>query len=331
MIPIECEMKQENKSMNEQSRSNYRKPVKQPVVSVVIPVFNGARYLVDAVRSIQKNSYKQFEIILVDDGSTDTSTSICKKLTQKYKNVRFFAFPKNKGLGRVLNYALKKARGEFICRLNQDDLMYPYRMERQVNYLLQHAEVVAVGSSIQLFNESGSLEVVHFPKDDKDIRRLWLLLSPFSDPSVMYRKSTAIRAGGYEQRFWPADDVHLWYRLGRLGKLANIARPLSKIRWHDEAASVKYFRIDTKRTFQLHLWAHEFVSPAPWYVWLFWLCQFIAGITLSPQSNWRAYRSMKRLIKHIKEFQERLEKYFQPNTTAATVTTQPKRLNLSGV
>lgn len=269
---------------------------RRPLVSVVIPVFNGSQYLREAVVSVLKNTYKNIEILLVDDGSKDESKEMCRSLTRRYKNVRFFSFEKNRGLGRVLNFALKKAKGEFICRLNQDDRMLPHRIEKQVKYLIKHTDVVAVGSSIQLFNEVGKLEVIYFPQMDEDIRRLWLILSPFSDPSVMYRKSIAIRAGGYDQKFWPADDVHLWYRLGKFGKLTNMKQALSWIRWHENAASIKFFRIDTKRTFQLHLWADQYVQKAPWYISLFWVCQYIAGTTLSPQFNWLTYRLIKRIL-----------------------------------
>ncbi len=307
------------------------KNTKKPVVSVIIPVFNGAHFLEETVRSVQKSTYKRFEILLVDDGSTDHSKKVCKKLTKRYRNVRFYNFPRNRGLGRVLNFALQKAKGEYICRINQDDLMLPYRIATQATYLTKQRDVVAVGSSIILFNNDGFRERLDFIKQNENIRKIWLALSPFSDPAVMYRKADALAVGGYDQKFWPADDVHLWFRIGRRGKLANIPRPLTHVRLHDEAASVKYFRIDTKRTFKLHLWANEFVSSAPWYVWLFWVCQFVAGMTFSPQFNWRAYRWIKRFIKTNNSFQDRFAKYFQPNKRTNNVTAHPAKLKISGV
>ncbi len=318
--------------MNKKSRSNYHKPVKRPVVSVVIPVFNGANFLEETVASIQKSTYRKFEILLIDDGSTDKSKAICKKLQRQHQNVRFYDFPRNRGLGRVLNFALKKAKGEYICRINQDDRMLPQRIEKQTIYLERHTDLVAVGSSILLFNNEGFRRRLDFLKKDADIRKLWLMLSPFSDPAVTYRKKEALLVGGYNQAFWPADDVHLWFRLGRLGKLANIKQILVHVRWHDKAASVKYFRLDTIRTLKLHLWANEFVARAPWYVWLFWTCQFIAGIILTPQWNWAAYRSLKRLITTIQDAEVRRHpKWTHKKTIAKSVTIHPVKAILSGI
>ncbi|RJP46619.1 MAG: glycosyltransferase family 2 protein [Armatimonadetes bacterium] len=271
----------------------------KPLVSVVIPVFNGALYLEETVTSIQRNTYKNFETILVDDGSTDESKSICKVIAQKHTNVKFYSFPKNKGMDRSLNLALKKARGKYICRINQDDIMLPNRIKTQVEFLEKNPETVAVGSHIKLFDNKNNQKIVKFLKTDEQIKRIWLILSPFSDPSVMYRKEVAIAAGGYKQEFWPADDVHMWYKLGKIGKLANIQKPLVKVRWHDNAGSIKFFRKDAIVTYELHRWANDNIQKAPFFVELFWLGELICGLTLSPTFNWAAYRMLKKLFNTV--------------------------------
>lgn len=273
----------------------YKKEVK-PLVSVIIPVFNGASYLKEAVTSAQTSTFKQYEIILIDDGSTDHSKKICKALEKRYKNVTFYSFTNNKGLGKVLNVAVAKAQGKYICRLNQDDRMLPFRMKTQVAFLEARPDVVAVGSCIKLFDEKGKVQLLNFLKRDKDIKKMWHIVSPFSDPSVMYRKEIAIKAGGYKQAFWPADDTHLWYRMGMLGKLANIQRPLVEVRWHDKAASVKYFRKLAISTFWMHRWAHKNVGNAPLLIQIFWFVQLFCGLVFSPQFNWGVYRLLKKGI-----------------------------------
>ena len=109
--------------------------MKKPLVSVIIPVFNGQKYLKETVLSVQKSSYKNFEIILVNDGSKDKSKELCYKLKKKYKNIRVFSFKKNRGLSNILNYAIRKAKGKYIARLNQDDLVTPTRLSSQVYFL----------------------------------------------------------------------------------------------------------------------------------------------------------------------------------------------------
>lgn len=281
--------------------------LKKPLVSVIIPVFNGASFLEEAVHSVQKSTYKNFEVLLVDDGSSDKSKHLCRDLQKQYKNVRFYAFEKNKGLGRVLNFAIAKAHGEFICRLNQDDIMLPFRLKTQVDFMQKNEEVVAVGSCIKLFEDNGHYQIMQFLPTDEEIKKVWHIISPFADPSVMYRKQAAIKAGLYKQEFWPADDTHLWYRLGMIGKLANIQKPLVEVRWHDKAASVKHFRRLAISTYNMHRWAHEYVAPAPVSVQLFWFIQLICGVTLSPHFNWAVYRILKKVLNALLLGKERFD------------------------
>jgi glycosyltransferase involved in cell wall biosynthesis len=268
-----------------------------PMVSIVIPVFNGARYLEEAVRSIQKSTYKNFEVILVDDGSTkDNSKALIKRLSKEFDNVRGFSFGKNKGMDYALNHGIKKANGHYIARINQDDLMRPNRLATQVKFLQNHPEVVAVGSFIQLFTKDGNFRVLKFLKTDREIKSIWMMLSPFSDPTVMYRKEDLFKVGGYEQRFWPADDVHMWYKLGQIGELANIQQILMDIRWHEGAGSLRFFRLDTKRTYNLHRWAHANVEKATVAAQLFWIGQLLCGLILPPSFNWKVYRGIKSIV-----------------------------------
>ena len=270
------------------------------LVSVIIPVFNGASFLVEAVDSIQKSNFRDFEILLINDGSTDNSKMLCKILEEKYANLRFFDFEKNQGLGRVLNFALKEARGNYICRLNQDDHMLPHRMARQVEFLESHPEIVAVGSHITHFFDDGTKEILKYLETDEEIKKIWHIVGPFSDPSVMYRRDVAMKVGGYEQSFWPVDDTHMWYKMGKEGKLANIQEPLVEVRWHDKAGSVYYFREMAWQIYRVRRWAHHNVSKSPLWVQLFWIIQLAAGMILTPKMNWKVYRLIKKLTTHGK-------------------------------
>lgn len=301
----------------------------QPLVSVIIPVFNGASYLIEAVNSVIKSKYNNFEILLVDDGSKDTSKQLCQMLEKKFDNVRFYSFEKNQGLGRVLNFGIKQAKGKYICRINQDDVMRPERLATQVSYFESHPEVVACGSWINMFEEDGSKQTIKFLESDEQIKKIWLIISPFADPSVMYRKTAVIKAGLYQQEFWPGDDTHLWYRLGMIGKLANIQKILVDVRYHKGAASVKYFRKLNDATYRMHRWAHKNVQPASTLTQLFWIIQYVLGMTLSADFNWKAYRIMKKGLNYLSTFKGF---FVRSKAKIATkkVTIQPKRLSFSG-
>lgn len=272
------------------------KSKKQVLVSVIIPVFNGASYLVEAVDSVQKSIFKNFEILLINDGSTDNSKMVCQMLEEKYENLHFYDFKDNRGLGKVLNFSLKKAQGEFICRLNQDDRMLPKRMGIQVEFLQNNPSIVAVGSHIRHFFDNGITETLKYLESDQEIKKIWHIVGPFADPSVMYRKEVALSVGGYNQDFWPVDDTHLWYKIGMKGKLANIQEPLVEVRWHEKAGSVFYFREMAWQIFRVRRWAHKNVKKSSIFIQLFWAAQLISGLILSPKFNWKIYRIIKRAI-----------------------------------
>lgn len=287
----------------------------QPLVSVIIPVFNGASFLVEAVDSVQKSTYPNLEILLIDDGSTDNSKMLCNILTEKYPNLHFYAFDKNQGLGRVLNFALEKAKGTYICRLNQDDRMLPQRIATQVEYLEKNTDVVAVGSHINHFFDDGTVELVQFLETDKEIKEIWHLVSPFSDPSVMYRREVALKIGGYDQSFWPVDDTHLWYRMGMQGKLANIQQPLVDVRWHAKAGSVYYFRQMAWQIYRVRRWADKNVQKATLFHKAFWIVQLASGMILTPKMNWIIYRQIKKLIAKFESSRRRSERSEESHIT----------------
>lgn len=292
-------------------------------VSVIIPVYNGASYLVETVESVQKSTYKKFEIILIDDGSKDESKALCRSLAKKYKNIRFYWFKKNKDLPSSLNYAIKKAKGKFIARINQDDIMMPNRLKEQVEFLENNPDYVAVGGDIVLFDENYRLvDKVSLPKTDADIRNQWLLMSPFSDPTVMYRKDAYLKTKGYQKYFWPADDVHMWYQLGKIGKLANLNKILTRVRWHNKAGSIASHKIQVKKTFEVHVWASKNIQKAIIYHWFFWIGQHIAGMLFPPRFNWFIYRRIRNI--------QNLLSNLKINNKLKKVVNQPKRYNFSG-
>ena len=307
--------------------------MKKPLVSVVIPVFNGSLYLREAVGSVLASSYRNFEILLIDDGSNDQSRKICRTLVKQYPHkVKFFSFRKNKGLCHVLNFALRQACGKFICRLNQDDLMRKDRLKVQVEFLKRHPEVTAVGSWIRIFSRTKKKsKLLKFLKTDKEIKKVWYVVSPFSDPSVMYRKAVALKVDGYWQTLWPADDTHLWYRLGQWGQLANIQKALTFVRWHSQAASFKYFRRLAISTYKMHLWTHFHLKPAALPVHLFWLGQLIAGLLLPPTINWSVYRLIKKIVNQSDQLKKDWRQILANIKTVVKVSNQPAKLRTSGI
>lgn len=338
--------------------------MKYPLVSIILPVYNGASHIGETIASIQKSTYKNFEIILVDDASTDESKKMCYSLARKYKTIRFFAFVKNIGLSNVLNFAIRLAKGTYIARINQDDLMMPERLDKQVKFLENHTDHVAIGSSIRLFqnkkpvilasekrarpgsdsgpsNSAGKrarmTTTVVFPETDEEIKRHWLYLSPFADPAVMYKKSAFDKTNGYNQDFWPVDDVHMWYQLGKLGKLANVNEALTFVRWHSQAGSIKRHKLQVQRLYALHQWAEKNIEKPSIGIKLFWKTQLISGILFPAWINWWMFRQLRRIIRFLTTTKSSYNITFltiknrAKKKTATRETTQPIKLSRSGV
>lgn len=232
---------------------------------------------------------------MVNDGSADNSKLVCKEFARNSKKIKFYSFDKNQGMTRVLNFGIKKAKGKYIARLNQDDLIMPSRLEKQVAFLEKNSDYVAIGGQIVLFTKNNPcFAKIHFPLTDKEIRTKWLMFSPYSDPTVMYRKQAVLKTDGYSQYFWPADDVHMWYQLGKLGRLGNLPQVMSKIRWHETCGSIKSHKRQMKKTYQVHQWAAKNIQKPSFETKLFWLGELLAGYLFKPQFNWAVYRFLKK-------------------------------------
>lgn len=267
-----------------------------PLVSVIVPVYNGAKYLKETLDSILKNDYPRYEILLVDDGSTDASPDICREYARLHPCIRSYIFHENKGLTAALNHAVHEAQGEYIARINQDDLMQATRLTKQVSFLESHPDHSTVGSAIRLFdNGNNTVDTVSFPLDDAEIKKNWLVFSPFADPAVMYRKTAFLRTEGYQRQFWPVDDVHMWYQLGLQGKLANLPDVLTDVRWHNEAGSIKSHRTQVQKLYRLHLWANQHIRKGNAFEWLFWISQYAAGVLFHPRFNWFVFRLLRKV------------------------------------
>lgn len=286
----------------------------QPLVSVLIPVYNGTDFLDQAIDSVLKSTYKNFEIILVDDGSTDLSKQKCLSYQKKNKKIHFYGFKINKGMTRCLNFGVKKAKGKYIARINQDDIMEPNRLTRQVEFLEKNPDYVVVGGTIQLFTEENeNFDTLRFPLKDEQIRRQWMAFSPYADPSVMYRKEAWDKTEGYSQYFWPADDVHMWYQLGSIGKMANLPQVMTFVRWHEQCGSIRIHKLQMKKTWQVHHWAAEMVQKPTLLEFVFWHGQLLASYLFKPRFNWYIYRILRKIQTYI--FKHRMQGVVLPRFT----------------
>lgn len=213
-------------------------PPTPPTISVLMPVYNAQRYLAKAVESILNQTFGDFEFLIVNDGSTDRSLAILQRYAKRDDRIRLISRP-NTGHLLALNEMLKLAQGEFIARMDADDIALPERFAHQVAFLRQHPDVVCVGGAQDFIDEAGRI-LFHYQEaeDNDEIQRLALGgKTPINHPSAMMRRSAVLQVGGYDPTTYLAEDLDLWLKLGEIGKLANLPITVTQYRQHSQSES----------------------------------------------------------------------------------------------
>lgn len=216
----------------------------RPKVTVLMSVYNGEKYLREAIDSILGQTFKDFEFLIIDDGSTDDSAEIIRSYTDS--RIRLIQNEENIGLTRSLNKGLKLAKGQYIARMDADDISLLCRLETQGRFLDEHPRVGLVSSSYIKINVAG--EEIGFQKvstENDEIKELFLKgLNQFCHPSSMFRKECIKKVGTYREFFKYAQDYDLWRRIAEEYSVANIGEPL--LRWRISHNSIS----STAETYQ---------------------------------------------------------------------------------
>jgi glycosyltransferase involved in cell wall biosynthesis len=199
-------------------------------VSVILPVYNGLPYLGDALDSILVQSFQGFELIVINDGSTDNSDEIIRNINDPRVH---YVNQSNKGLAATLNNGIQIARGIFIARLDQDDLMLQSRLDKQVEYLESHPDCAMVGTWSEILVGNSPTDRGHKHPTSHETLQLELLFdNPFVHSSVMIRADVLRDLGGYseDKSRQPPEDYELWSRISRKYRVANIPEVLTVYR-----------------------------------------------------------------------------------------------------
>lgn len=195
-----------------------------PAVSVLMGVRDGAAWISRAVASVLAQTLTDLELVVVDDGSTDTTAALLSGVRDPRLVVERQA---RAGLTAALNRALGRARAPLIARLDADDVALPTRLERQRAFLQAHPEVGLLGTAARVVDGSDrDVEITRPPEDDTAIRRALIRRNPFVHSSVMLRRALVSSIGGYDVSFAVAQDYDLWLRLSAITRMANLAEPL---------------------------------------------------------------------------------------------------------
>lgn len=208
-----------------------------PSVSIVMSVFNGERFVLEAVSSILNQSLTDVELIVINDGSTDGTL----RILQSINDSRIILIHQgNVGLTKSLNRALSLAKGEFIARQDADDVSFPNRLQTQVQFLRENQGIALVGSAVKVIDTEGDeLTTFNPPCDAPTIRQKLKSYNCFWHGSVIFRRSCLEVLGGYNELFTTAQDYDFWLRFAEKYELANLPEPLYAYRFNPDAVTFK--------------------------------------------------------------------------------------------
>ncbi|MDP3998105.1 MAG: glycosyltransferase [bacterium] len=217
----------------------------KPSVSVIIPVYNGSAFVDEAIQSILDQTYKKLELVIVNDGSTDETLAILKRFKDLHpRKIKVISYVQNLGESAAANIGFAASRGEFIARMDADDISYPDRISKQVTFMTANPGVVVVGSQADVISEKG--EIIGkktFPQYHPSIYRDYGFYHPMMHPSCMFR----CKLLPYKNRLWenshePNDDYYTLFGLLRFGKFANLPESLIAYRLHGNNKSLQNAR-----------------------------------------------------------------------------------------
>lgn len=208
------------------------------LISVIMPVHNGVPYFAEAIRSILGQSFGDFELVIIDDASTDASPEIATSFADR--RVILLRNERQLGITRTLNRGIAATRGRLVARMDADDVAHPERFARQQEYLLSLPSPGVVGSNVVLIDRDGAeTGTERYPASARDIRRAILTHNPFAHGAVMLSRSLLDRHGGYDPAFLHNEDYDLWLRLEAAGAMmANLQEYLLRRRIHDRNITV---------------------------------------------------------------------------------------------
>lgn len=222
-----------------------------PLVSVLMAVYNSERYVAQAVESILNQTFQDFELIIVDDGSGDRSLAVLQRYAVNDRRICLIS-RENQGIPRTRNQLLEQASGEFIAVMDSDDVALPNRLAHQVHFLQQHPQVVCVGSAYDVIDAKGRfLTQLPVPLNDDEIQQQALAgHASIFQPCAMMRRAAVLQIGGYDETMPQAEDLDLWLRLGEMGELANLPEALVQYRLHPKSVSEQDCALQRQKAYE---------------------------------------------------------------------------------
>jgi glycosyltransferase involved in cell wall biosynthesis len=203
--------------------------VSKPLISVIMPVYNAEKFIGRAIDSVLKQTFKDFELIILNDKSSDSTLEIIKKYLEIDSRIRLITFDTKSTVATLLNKGVEVAKSNIIARMDADDYSLKTRFEKQYKKINENDKYAIVGANIIIVDEDYlTISSRSYPTNSKDLKKMMLRYSPFAHPVVMFRKDYFQEFNGYNANIPHVEDIDLWFRLGTKYEFASIDEPLLK-------------------------------------------------------------------------------------------------------
>ena len=251
-------------------------------ISVIMGIYNCAPTLREAIDSLYAQTYKEFKIIMCDDGSTDDTYQIAQEYANLHDNVVLIRNPRNMGLNYTLNHCLEYADTEYIARMDGDDISLPTRFEKEIQFLDSHPEYAIVSGPMIYFDENGDFRTgvarTNFPEKKDFVQG-----TPFCHAPCMVRREAYLKVGGYsvDKKLLRVEDYHLWMKMYAAGfKGAVLNEPLYKMRDDRNAVARRTFRNRVNEAYVRHIGFK--MLGLPWFYQIYTLRPLLVGLLPRP-------------------------------------------------
>ncbi len=221
----------------------------QDLISIILPVHNAELFLHDCLNSILAQTHNNWELIAIDDGSTDNSFHLLSSYAKKDNRIKVYRNKHNLGISTSLNKIIKLAKGQYLARMDADDIMLKNRLSLQLKFLKSHPDIIIVGGQCQVINTNGKkIGKKIFPLDHNSIYQLAFNRCPVQHPAILINRHFVPKNFvWYRTEHIPAEDLELFFRLFRFGQFANLPQTVLKYRRHLHNTSL----INPSKTYQV--------------------------------------------------------------------------------
>jgi len=261
--------------------------MQDPKVTVLMPAYNAEKYIETAIESIIDQTYKDFEFIIVNDCSTDSTLDIIERYAKQDKRIKIISNKENQKIAQTLNNGLKEAKGKYIARLDADDWSYPERLEKQVNFMEENPDVVLSSGNMEICDgELNKKNISNYPLSDKNIRKVFLQYNPTVSPAMIWRREISEEIGGFSVNTM-SEDYMFFMDMSSKGEVANLKDVLIKYRVLNTSASSTQMRRAHLSTIQIALTGFlKYGYPITFKTRLVMMTRFVTAF-LIPPSIWR--------------------------------------------